>query len=87
MYVFVTKIIILVVVILPLLIALGPCQGQRDQKKLIGQKNFVFSLITKLEKKNTHTPFLKKEIAKRTTTKQGATSVTLKSRQALNTVQ
>jgi hypothetical protein len=35
---------------------IGPSQGRRDKKKLIGQKKIGFPLITKLEKKNTHTP-------------------------------
>jgi hypothetical protein len=39
---------------------IGPSQGRRDKKKLIGQKKFGFPLITKLEKKNTHTPFREK---------------------------
>ncbi len=97
MYVFVTKIIILVVVILgnlPLSNALEPAwyydcpsQGQRDKKKLTGQKTNCFFIDHKIGEKGHTQPFLRKEISKRTTHQRRATSVSLKSRQALNTVQ
>jgi hypothetical protein len=65
---------------------IDPSQGPRDMKKLIGQKKFVFSLITKLEKK-THTPLSEKRDIKKNNHKARATSVSLKSWEALNTVQ
>jgi hypothetical protein len=50
---------------------IGPSQGQRDKKQLIGQKTNCFFIDHKIGEKGHTQPFLRKEISKRTTTKEG----------------
>ncbi len=69
-----------------LLTMIGPSQGPRDKKKLIGQKNLFFHWSQNWRKK-THTPLSEKRDIKKNNHKARATSVSLKSWQALNTVQ